>query len=779
MPADAASTTVARRRRLVQRRKALGLTQEALAELMAVGRSTVVRWERGESEPLPWIRPKLAWALKVSADLLESLLAADDQRGDTTAPRQLPAAVADFTGRAVELQRLTQVLEAAKASRPGTVLISVIGGMAGVGKTALALHWAHRVAGRFPDGQLYVNLRGFDPSGTSVTAPEAIRGFLNALEVAPERVPASPEAQAGLYRSLLADRRMLIVLDNARDEQQVRPLLPASAGALVLVTSRSQLTGLAATDGARLLSLDVLAHGEATQLLAARIGPGRVAAEPGAAGEIAALSACLPLAVAIAAARAATRPGLPLAALASELRNASGRLDALDAGDPAASVRAVFSWSVRHLSPDAARMFRLLGVHPGPDISGPAAASLAGCDPARARRRLGELARAHLISERAGGRYAFHDLLRSYAAEQAHDTDGEPERDAATGRVLDHYLHTAAHAAHLLNPSHEPVALAPPGPGAAPEQPADHQQALAWFEDEHRVLLAAIARSAQSGFDVHAWQLAWALAPFLQARGHWQEWAATQRTALGAATRLGEAAAQAVCSRLLAAAYSDLGDYDESASLFTTSLTLYRRLGNRLGEAKVQHNLAALAEGQGRYDDVLKHAEEALRLYRAIGDKASEAGALNNVGWTYGLLGDYEQARTLCRQALDLCREVGHHWLEGYVWDSLGYAEHHLGNLGEAAACYQRALSLHREAGDRFTEAEALAHLGETRQAAGELAQAREAWQQALAIFDDLRNRDAADKVRVLLASPGDHLAEADSPPNRPRPVAVGTAPAR
>ncbi|MGD0242757.1 MAG: helix-turn-helix domain-containing protein [Streptosporangiaceae bacterium] len=399
---------MARRQRLVQRRKALGLTQEALAELLAVGRSTVVRWERGESEPLPSIRPRLARALNVSADLLEGLLATGDQRGDGVAPRQLPGAVADFTGRAAELQRLTQVLDAAEASHPGTAVISAVSGMAGVGKTALALYWAHQVAGRFPGGQLYVNLRGFDPSGSPVTAPEAIRGFLDALGVAPERVPASPEAQAALYRSLLADRRMLIVLDNARDEQQVRLLRPASAGTLVLVTSRSQLTGLAATDGARLLSLDVLAHSEATELLATRIGLARAAAEPGAVSAIASLSGCLPLAVAIAAARAATRPRLPLAALADELLNAAGRLDALDAGDPAADVRAVFSWSVRQLSPSAARMFRLLGIHPGPDISGPAAASLASTDLAaadlgRARRDLGELARAHLITERAGG----------------------------------------------------------------------------------------------------------------------------------------------------------------------------------------------------------------------------------------------------------------------------------------------------------------------------------------------------------------------------------------
>jgi tetratricopeptide (TPR) repeat protein/transcriptional regulator with XRE-family HTH domain len=754
---------VARRQRLVQRRKALGLTQEALAELLAVGRSTVVRWERGESEPLPSIRPRLARALNVSADLLEGLLAAGDQRGDGVAARQLPGAVADFTGRAAELQRLTQVLDATGASRPGTAVISAISGMAGVGKTALALYWAHQVAGRFPDGQLYVNLRGFDPSGTPVTAPEAIRGFLDALGVAPERVPASPEAQAARYRSLLADRRMLIVLDNARDEQQVRLLLPASAGTLVLVTSRSQLTGLAATDGARLLSLDVLAHSEATELLATRIGLARAAAEPAAVSAIASLSACLPLAVAIAAARAATRPRLPLAALADELLNASGRLDALDAGDPAADVRAVFSWSVRQLSPSAARMFRLLGIHPGPDISGPAAASLAGTDLAgadlagadlgRARRDLGELARAHLITERAGGRYALHDLLRAYAAEQARDTGGEAEREAAAGRVLDHYLQTAAQGARQLNPSHEPVVLVTPRPGVIPEPPADHRQALTWFTEEHQVLLAAITLAAQSGFDVHAWQLPWALAPFLQTRGHWQEWVATQRTALDAATRLGAEDAQAVCTRLLAVAHSELGDYAESARLFAVSLTLYARLGNRLGEAKVQFNLAALAEGQGRYADMLAHAEQALRLYQAIGDRASEATALNNVGWTHGLLGDYEQARAFCRQALALCTEVGHHWLEGYVWDSLGYAEHHLGNLGEAAACYQRALSLHREAGDRFTEAHALTHLGETRQAAGNLAQAREAWEQALVIFEDLRNHDAAGKVRAMLAN--------------------------
>jgi transcriptional regulator with XRE-family HTH domain len=417
---DAVSKVAARRERLAQRRRALGLTQEQLAELLGVDRITVYRWEHGDSEPLPWMRPKLARALKVSAGRLEELLAVGSRArlGGVVpqVPRQLPAAVADFTGRAAELQTLSRMLDEAGAGVPGTVVISAIGGTAGVGKTALALYWAHRAAGRFADGQLYVNLRGFDPSGAPATPAEAIRRFLDALAVPPERIPPDPEAQAGLYRSLLADRKMLVVLDNARDEQQVRPLLPASPGSLVLVTSRNQLAGLAAAERARLLTVDVLAHDESVQLLTDRLGARRAAAEPEAVDEIARLCAHLPLALTVAAARAAVRPGFPIASLAADLRDTAGRLDALDSGDPGASVRAVFSWSYQQLSAEAARMFRLLGLHPGPDISVPAAASLAAVEKPEARRLLRELARGCLIAEHIPGRYAFHDLLRAYAA---------------------------------------------------------------------------------------------------------------------------------------------------------------------------------------------------------------------------------------------------------------------------------------------------------------------------------------------------------------------------
>ena len=687
--------------------------------------------------------------LRAAADPVPAGLAADPAM---VVPRQLPGMAAHFTGRTAELAELDAIFERADGQQPGTVVISAIGGTAGVGKTTLAVRWAHQAADRFPGGQLYVDLRGFAPSASPAGPAEAIRGFLDALGVPAERIPPDLAAQAGLYRSLLADRKVLIVLDNARDEEQVRPLLPPGPDCLAIVTSRNHLTGLAAAEGARLLTLDVLTVAEACQMLSARLGADRAAAEPGVVADIARLCARLPLALAVAAARAAARPSLPLSAVAAELRDAQVRLDALDTGDPTVSVRAVFSWSTQGLSEPAQRMFRLLGLHPGPDLTVPATDSLAGTAPSQARRLLAELARAHLITEHALGRYTFHDLLRAYAAEQAHITDSDTDRHEATGRVLDHYLHTAAAAARLLDPAKEPVDLAPPRPGTAAGRPADYRQAVAWFEAEHQVLLAAVALAAGSGFDSHAWQLPWAMTPFLQTRGHWQEWAATQRTALAAAERLGDVAAQALSGRLLANACSNLGNLDQARIHYTSSLALCEQLGDLLGQAKIHQSACAPAERQGRYADALGHAQQALRLYQAIGEKASEAEALNNVGWCYGLLGDYQQARALCRQALTLSAETGHRWAEANAWDSVGYAEHHLGNLAEAAACYQNALSLLRESGVRFDEADTLTRLGDTHHAAGEVVQARDAWQEALAILEDMQH-PRAEQVRAKLGA--------------------------
>jgi tetratricopeptide (TPR) repeat protein/transcriptional regulator with XRE-family HTH domain len=755
MPDGGAGMGAAKRWHLAQRRKAVGLTQEQLAERLSVERTTVVRWERGETQPQPWLRPRLAAALGVSADRIEELLAADapvGPQGQSAVPRQLPAAVADFTGRVAELAALTRMLDQAGAGGPGTVVISAIGGTAGVGKTTLAFHWAHQIADRFGDGQLYVNLRGFDPAGTPVSAAEAIRGFLDALGVSPERIPLDREAQAGLYRSLLADRRMLIVADNARDEQQVRPLLPASPGSLVLVTSRNQLDGLGAANGARLLNLDVLSHAEAVYMLTARLGAVRVAAEPAAVDRIADLCACLPLAGAVAAAGAAARPGFSLGALADELADSAGRLDALDAGDPASSVRAVFSWSTQQLTSDAARMFRLLGIHPGPDVSVPAAASLAGCAQPQARRLLRELARAHLLTEHVPGRYAFHDLLRAYAASQARTTDSQAERHTAVSRMLDHYLHTAYAAALLLLPSRDPIILARPGSGVLPEQLTSYAQAMAWFEAEHQVLLAGVTLAADSGFDGHAWQIPWTMADFLDRRGHWQQRATVQRTAVAAAARLADPAAQVKSLRLLADACTWLRDYDRARAHLGDCLELYRQLGDHVGEARAHQSLGTLAERRSRYAEELGHIEQALRLFQAVGDQMGQAEALNNIGWCHALLGDYRQARMFSRQALTLSSDIGHRHCEACSWDTLGYTEHHLGDLAKAAACYQQALILLRPYGDRFYEAIILAHLGDTRHATGEFRLARDAWQQALAILEDLQQPEA-DQVRAKLAN--------------------------
>jgi DNA-binding SARP family transcriptional activator/tetratricopeptide (TPR) repeat protein len=680
-------------------------------------------------------------------------------------PRELPGDVAAFTGRSAELAELDRILlrqpNHPDDAKPTAAVISALSGTAGVGKTALAVHWAHHVTGSFPDGQLYVNLRGYD-ADQPMPSTNALAAFLRSLGVPGQDIPPLETERAARYRSLLVGMRMLIVLDNASTDEQVRSLLPGQHGCAVVVTSRDSLAGLVVRDGAARVDLDLLPAADAIALFRELIGA-RVDAEPAAAAALTEQCARLPLALRVAAELAVGRPDVPLANLVTELASQQHRLDQLHAGgDPATSVRAVFSWSYQQLSAGAARMFRLLGLHPGPDVSVPAAASLAGVSEPDARGLVRELARAHLIAERVPGRYGMHDLLHAYAAEQARAHDRHDERVAAIGRVLDYYLHTAARAALLLMPSKEPIILAPPRPGVTPAQPADHAQGMAWFEAEHQVLLAAVSLAAGSGLDSHAWQLPWALASFLQPRGHLQEWAAIQRTALAASIRVGDGAAQALCSRLLAAACTDLGDYDQARGHYASSLTLYQQLGNRLGEAKTHQNLCGLAEAQGRYADALGHAEQALRLYQSIGDQASEAVALNAVGWCHGLLDDYEQARAFCRQSLTLCGEIGYGWLEGTVWDSLGYAEHHLGNFAEAAACYERAVGIARVAGDRIYEAEALIHLGETRLADRHPNRAREAWQQALIILDDIHHPDA-DEVRAKLAGTSDHADGAES----------------
>ena len=664
-------------------------------------------------------------------------------------PRQLPAAPRHFAGRADELSALSRLLSPPGGDPPGVVVIAAIGGTAGIGKTALAVHWAHQIAGRFPDGQLYINLRGFDPSGTPVTPADAIRRFLDSLQTPAHQIPSTAEAQQDLYRSLLAGRRMLIVLDNARDAEQVRPLLPGGPGCLVLVTSRRQLTGLIAAEAAHPVTLDLLSAAEAGELLAQSLGRERLAAEPGVATELTGLCAGLPLALSIAAARAAMQPGLSLATLAGQLRDASGRLDVLDAGD-VASARAAFSWSYQNLSAPTARMFRLVGVHPGPDITAAAAASLAGIPLDQTRHALAALTRASLLTEHLPGRFAFHDLLRAYAAERADAEDGEAQCRAATRRMLGYYLHSAYAAALVLNPHLDQVSLAPPEPAVRPDEMTGYEQAMAWFEAERHVLLAVLGQAVSAGLDTHAWQLPLTMATFLDRRGHQHDHLTTQQIALAAACRLADHEAQALTHRGLGNVSVRLGSHQDARHHYGQALALHRQLGDQAGEGRAHICLGLISMEQGEYRESLAHSEAALALYRSAGFQPGQARALNNIGWCYAQLGDYQQALARCRQAIALAQEIGDQHGQAITWDSLGYAHHHLGQYPQAVACYQRALAILQEEGDRFRQTNILSHLGDTHHAHGERRAARQAWQQALAILDDLRHPEA-EQVRAKL----------------------------
>jgi hypothetical protein len=663
-------------------------------------------------------------------------------------PRQLPAAAPFFAGRAGELADLTAALAHADG---GPMVISAVGGAAGIGKTTLAIRWAHQVRDRFPDGQLYAALRGFDPAGTPAEPADVVTDFLTAFDVPAERIPAGLDARVGLYRSVLADKRVLIVLDNARDADQVRPLLPGAAGCLVLITSRDRMTSLVTTDGAHPVCLDVLPSADARDLLARRLGRDRVTAEPWSVHQIIEGCARLPLALAIVAGRAATHPRFPLGALARELHAARDRLDAFAGPDPASDIRSVFSWSYRALTEPAARLYRLLGLHAGPDISTAAAASLAAVPLRTARTLLGQLAQAHLVEEPTPGRYAFHDLLRGYAVELSHATDTDAAHRAAMRRTLDHYLHSAHAATTTLDPHRDPIRLDRPDPDVTVERFTRPEEASAWFEVEHAGLVAAVRLAAGGGHDRHACQLAWTLSTFLFRQGYWHDWAATQEQSLAAAGRLGDRPLRARASRDLAGAYTELGRYADAESHLRRALALFDEVGDRSGVASSHHDLSWVLGEQGHHRQALHHAEQALDCYRAGGDPVEQARTFNAVGWHHAQLRDFTAAIAYCEQALALYQRLGDRSGQGGTWDSIGFAHHHLGAHERAVYCYEQSLAASREAGNRGVEAETLTHLGDTHHAAGNRGEARHAWRSALDILESIGHRDA-DDLRVRLS---------------------------
>jgi transcriptional regulator with XRE-family HTH domain/tetratricopeptide (TPR) repeat protein len=734
-------------------RRAAGLSQQELAERSGLSVRAVGNLERGRVVvPHPGTVHRLAGALELREPDRQVFLAAAERRlagPGPLAPRQLPGPVRYFTGRSAELADLAG-LAGQMPDSGGGVLICVISGMAGVGKTALALYWAHQAAAEFPDGQLYVNLRGFGPSGPPVPPDEALRGFLHVLGAPPQSIPGDLQAQASLLRSLLAGKRMLLILDNARDTAQVRPLLPGGPGCAVVVTSRSQLTSLVAAEGARPIALAPFTQAEALELLSRRLGAGRVADEPGATSALIRLCARLPLALAIVAARALLAPGVPLAAFAAELQNAATRLDALSAEGDGGSVRALFAWSYQGLGETSARMFRLLSLHPGPDISVTAAASLAGLPLRPARRALAELTGAHLVTEYAAGRFALHDLLRPYAGELSADSDTGPEQDTARRRIFDHYLYAAGAAVKTLYPAADELPPGPLEPGTVQESPATRDAARVWLATEHQVLLAVSRLAAEAGFDSYAARLPLALATYLDRSGRWQDCAATQCIALAALQRTGDRAGQARAHRFLGRALIRLGSYDTGRAHLTQAMSMFRELGDPLGQARCHLAIALLFYQQASYQDALAHAEDALPLYAAAGHRLGQAAALNHIAAARLYAGDPARALACSRQALAMHRELGNTEGEAEALDTIGCASQHLGWPAEAITYCQQAISLFGKTGNQYNQAEALTHLADAHQAAGDTGKAQAARLRALAILDSLNHPDA-EPIRAKL----------------------------
>ncbi|MGV9214272.1 BTAD domain-containing putative transcriptional regulator [Micromonospora sp. RB23] len=654
-------------------------------------------------------------------------------------PAQLPIDVRGFAGRESEMAQLSDILESSQAEKQPA--LCVLWSAAGSGKTSLAVHWAHRVAQQFPEGQLYVNLRGFEPSGVVVRPEEVIRMFLDTFQVPPQSIPVSLEAQAALYRSYVAGRRMLVVLDNARDVDQVRPLLPGTADCLVLVTSRRALPSLVASEGAHPIAVGPLPYDEARRVLSNRLGAARVAADSAAVDRLIARCAGLPLALALVAARVATHPDLDLRTLADELDVAVGSTEAPAETEAGRGVHVVFVWTYRTLSPAAARLFRLLGLSPGPDVDELAVAHLAALDLPTTRTLLNELKDAQMVSEHKLTRLSLHELLRGYAMDLVHAVDSAQERSAAVRRLLIHYVTSSRRAAILLERHLSQDAVE--GPDAGFPRITTAREAVEWFTAEHAMLLDIVRRAGDEGHDASLCSLARSLMEYFNRQGHWRDQINTQRLALDAARRLGDRRAMGQAHRGIGVAHAWLGQYDDAYTHSRSALDLACEVGSTSDQAQAHLALARVFERQDRHREALDHDQAALMLAEIANDRLAHAVSLNNVGWSLAMLEQYEAAKDHCSRALVVLREVGDPSGQAATWDSLGYINHQLRHSAEAIECYRHAIRLNREAGNRYAEADSQHHLGNTLMALGDFAGAKGCWQQAVVILDELNHPDA------------------------------------
>jgi len=675
-------------------------------------------------------------------------------------PAQLPPDTGDFTGRDEQVKLLCGLLHAEPpGDRPGAVVISAVAGMGGIGKTALAVHVAHQLRGRFPDGQLFANLQG---ATTPLRSSEVLARFLRDLGVPDVAIPAGEAERAARFRTLLAGKRVLVALDDARDESQVRPLLPGTAGCGVIVTSRNTLPGL---PGSALLDLEVLDQAEGTELFRVIVGPQRAAAEPEATASVLASCGGLPLAIRIAASRLASRPGWSIAHLAARLADENARLAELTAGDLA--VRASFAVSYDTLpvpatpgDPDPARVFRLLGLSSGRVLSLAAIAALAGGPVAPVAAALDILTDAHLIQSPAPDRYRLHDLLRSYAAELARQTETAEELTAAVSRVLRWYSEQAVTAAQVLTP----VSKLPITVGYLTDSlPAitDPEQALDWYESELANLITAVRQAAARDMHDVAAQIACAMWGFFRRTPYTEDWIAVSLIGVDSARQIGDDYALGWMLNGLGQAYGLHGNFSESHPALTEALNLRRRTGDKGSEASILNSLACDLFYQERFGEAIEYLWPALAIHTSRGEKPQVGIVLNNIG--HALLGLRRPGEALgyLDRALEIRQSTGNRYGQGLTESTLGDACRELGRFEDAVEHYEQAkAALEETARDHADQADVLYGLGISLDALGRADQAREAWLTAVRIFDRYSDPRAAE-LRERMAGPQEPEAQA------------------
>lgn len=666
-------------------------------------------------------------------------------------PRLLPADISDFVGRERYLNHLAELVDAPDRAGPATVIISAIDGTPGVGKTTLAVHWAHSAAREFPDGQIYLNLQGYAPV-PPIKPRRALGTLLQLLGLPADRIPSTVDARSRAYRKLLADRRALIVLDNAATPEQVRPLLPGASGCVVLITSRSRLGGLAVRDGADLLTLDTLSPEESLDLFEGVLGPDRVAAERAAARDVAALCGHLPLALRIAAVRLAMRANFLFEDVLEELKPEDERLDGLSqTADEHAAVRHVFSWSYDKLSEEERRAFRLLSLHRGATIPAEAAEAVLDRGRAETRRLLESLADAHLLESDRPRRFHFHDLLRLYAQERGADDDSEQARRTALERLLSWYVVSGENADRALNEERENVLppLAPPA-GVRPAAFADADAALAWLDEEYANLLDMAQTASDAGLRELCYRIPVLLRSYFQRRSRWTEWLELQRLGLAAAQAASDAVAEAWLLSGLGDVYDDLERYDDAIRCHAQALDVHRQLDDRRGEATALNNLGVSLDNAERYPEAIERYDEAAEVFRSIGHEGGVGMVLNNLGAAYLMSGDLTRAANCYRRALDSHRRIGDAFGEAMTLHNLGEVHEELGEDEKAVERYRASLAVHRQAGHLRGEARALHRLGVCLDRMGDRPGALDSWQRAVEIFEDVGDPEADDVAALI-----------------------------